>query len=961
MNSFFYSKIKYSLALLGLLLFLIAVPYSVSAAAVEPVLSCGADGVSPTVTVTWGDWGDYDHGRPIEFALYRTNNFSPSNMLASFSFSGKDAFYTETYTDTNVTNGTSYTYYSRRKNGDGTYDTRQASINIKCGVLVNVDTNISTTGWSLDGGSYDTGGLGDGGVYVPSGTYTISFSPPSGYVMNYMEIEGVEGGSTGYLRVYGDYTFTTTSFKPYGSDTFITRDVNIRAYFTKSEKPQLTLLCPWSTNGDAGAIVAWSDVEGATEYRVWRNGTTFLGYTNDPSVSTKVTLKHGQTYSINTTAHDSGGSIIYTSPSADITADCSYSLNINTNFDGGIWKIGTKLRPSLINPFDSSGAFYTSSGGSVVQPSNPGSGTSGSYTLLGSNGLSGITVTSYVHFVPYIGVSLGSINGSSYGSSIGVGQRPGQTYTYNVEWHRSVTPQPSSTYSCVNDSPSATISWGHRLSENLNQATWKLIRTNQNNNTATIVSGRLNPEFQGCSGTCQPNTWVAYSEQDGGLNNVADTYTYSLHYEADGYTSEVTTTTLSVGACESTPVDAQISIQTNLPSATWSMRQDGASVLSGQTGNYSNNFTISGSSDTFVLTPSTVEGYTFTVSNNKDSGGATMSGVSAGDSYSYTVTYSENPTVSISADPTEIESGDNTLLTWETSRVQNCVASGGWSGSKATSGSSWIMNIYSNTDFTLTCESISDGSLVASSVTVTVTTPQCRDGIDNDSDGLVDTDDPDCVSLETAIESGTLGPAPTVSLSASPNRVIPGETTTLLWNNTNVSECRAFSGPWSGVWTGSQALSGSSESNAINNSPTEFTIECDSVQGSVTVDASTTITFVDPYFQLQKVGTLKIEAYSGTSTPAVIKVAPISGYDEDITLQAGVNPSLPGSVNTFSKGTLSSSEYDSGSLFRVFVPSATRSGTYPITIRAEGGDGYITTMNVDLIIRNPGNRAIEEF
>jgi hypothetical protein len=68
--------------------------------------------------------------------------------------------------------------------------------------------------------------------------------------------------------------------------------------------------------------------------------------------------------------------------------------------------------------------------------------------------------------------------------------------------------------------------------------------------------------------------------------------------------------------------------------------------------------------------------------------------------------------VSLSATPASGASGVTPKLTWSTTpTAKSCTASGGWSGTKAASGSQTLAAIYGNTNFTLTC-SWSSGSAV---------------------------------------------------------------------------------------------------------------------------------------------------------------------------------------------------------------------------------------------------------
>ncbi|MEK7704947.1 MAG: hypothetical protein AAB426_08310 [Myxococcota bacterium] len=62
------------------------------------------------------------------------------------------------------------------------------------------------------------------------------------------------------------------------------------------------------------------------------------------------------------------------------------------------------------------------------------------------------------------------------------------------------------------------------------------------------------------------------------------------------------------------------------------------------------------------------------------------------------------PTVSLSANPSTIDSGGTSTLTWSTTNATSCTASGAWSGAKATAGSEETTAITVTSSFALTCE-----------------------------------------------------------------------------------------------------------------------------------------------------------------------------------------------------------------------------------------------------------------
>jgi len=78
------------------------------------------------------------------------------------------------------------------------------------------------------------------------------------------------------------------------------------------------------------------------------------------------------------------------------------------------------------------------------------------------------------------------------------------------------------------------------------------------------------------------------------------------------------------------------------------------------------------------------------------------------------------PTVSLSASPTSITSGDYSTLTWSSTNASSCSASGGWTGSVATSGSKATDPLTVSTTYTLTCTG--SGGSASQNTTITVAT-----------------------------------------------------------------------------------------------------------------------------------------------------------------------------------------------------------------------------------------------
>ena len=84
------------------------------------------------------------------------------------------------------------------------------------------------------------------------------------------------------------------------------------------------------------------------------------------------------------------------------------------------------------------------------------------------------------------------------------------------------------------------------------------------------------------------------------------------------------------------------------------------------------------------------------------------------------------PTLTLTASPTSVASGATTSLTWSTTNATACTASGGWTGSRATSGTEASSAVTASTTFTLNCTGA--GGSVSQSVTVAVTPASATGG-----------------------------------------------------------------------------------------------------------------------------------------------------------------------------------------------------------------------------------------
>ena len=192
-----------------------------------------------------------------------------------------------------------------------------------------------------------------------------------------------------------------------------------------------------------------------------------------------------------------------------------------------------------------------------------------------------------------------------------------------------------------------------------------------------------------------------------------------------------------------------------------------------------------------------------------------------------TSTSSTTPSVSLSASPTSVTSGDSSTLSWSSSNATSCTASNtasnsAWTGAKtaaASTSTQTLSNLTATGTYTLTC---TGSSTVSQSVTITT----------------------------SAVTNPT-----TVSLYASPSTVLSGDAATLTWSSGNATSCSA-----SGAWSGSKATSGSQSTGALTTSQT-YTLTCTGTNGNA---SQTTIVTVGVPPPLGFVASLDVVNTSGT-------------------------------------------------------------------------------------------------
>jgi hypothetical protein len=251
------------------------------------------------------------------------------------------------------------------------------------------------------------------------------------------------------------------------------------------------------------------------------------------------------------------------------------------------------------------------------------------------------------------------------------------------------------------------------------------------------------------------------------------------------------------------------------------------------------------------------------------------------------------PITTLSVVNPTIDSGDATTLNWSSVNASACVASGFWTGPRATVGSESTGALTTSQTFTLTCSGSGGSDTASVTVTVNAPPPPMPTVVLNAADSVVDagnsaalswssTNASSCqasngwsgskqtvgtesvgpLSTDTTFTltcSGSGGsasasitvqvnavPSPTVSLTAADALVDNGGSTTLTWNSTDATTCTA-----SGGWTGSKATSGTEAVGPLT-TITTFTLTCSGAGGNaltmitVNVNAVLNLSWVAP-------------------------------------------------------------------------------------------------------------------
>ncbi|HEV2601590.1 MAG TPA: hypothetical protein VGT41_04785, partial [Candidatus Babeliales bacterium] len=243
-------------------------------------------------------------------------------------------------------------------------------------------------------------------------------------------------------------------------------------------------------------------------------------------------------------------------------------------------------------------------------------------------------------------------------------------------------------------------------------------------------------------------------------------------------------------------------------------------------------------------------------SENKTLDPATLGGYVTG-TVKVVVVANTPPTVSISANPSTVNSGDSSILTWHPNNADSCTASDGWSGPVSTVDptSQSVGPLTVATRYTITCKNTAGSA--SNSVVVNVNpcpvppqnpvnpttsdtdsvTPTVSDTNNpNPSDpGYVNPSGYQSMNTNThasqaaavLLADNPCGPTsvtPSVSIYANPNPIAYNTASTLTWYSNNADSCTAIAGP--GFSTGGLTTNSTGVSTGNLTSAQTFTIDC---------------------------------------------------------------------------------------------------------------------------------------
>jgi len=406
----------------------------------------------------------------------------------------------------------------------------------------------------------------------------------------------------------------------------------------------------------------------------------------------------------------------------------------------------------------------------------------------------------------------------------------------------------------------------------------------------------------------------------------------------------------------------------------------------------SSDFSTGGAtSGTFAVAPGVTKTYTVTCSGSSGSANA---------SATVTVTAAaQSPTASLSASPSSVSSGGSSLLTWSSTNATSCTGTGFSTGS-ATSGSVSTGALSSSKSYSVTCTGAGGTASAATSVTVnssafasltvssaSITQGQtismgwtCSDTPANgqnilssmagDSYGTVNgtgsgsiswtpqgtgtrtytlncyTNSSGILSDSKSVTVNVASAAPVVSLTANPNTITSGQSTTLTWSSSNATSCT------SGTFATGNATSGTASVSPASSQ--WYSVTCTGPGGSTTANALVTVNggYAQSTYYSQASYAPPTTCGTGvaptiTAAPTIVKQGSTSTISWSATgVTAGTSCAITGAnVGGAGVNSVTSSAADSSCTVATGTKTPTISGQTTFTITC-GGASKAVLVNV---------------
>jgi len=284
------------------------------------------------------------------------------------------------------------------------------------------------------------------------------------------------------------------------------------------------------------------------------------------------------------------------------------------------------------------------------------------------------------------------------------------------------------------------------------------------------------------------------------------------------------------------------------------------------------------------------------------------------------------PTVSLTANPTSITSGQSSVLNWSSANATSCSTS--WGGSNSTSGSQTVYPTYT-TNYSVTCTN-STGQSANASATVYV----------NQINNI-------CQDVNAINYGGTLpcryqSAQPTVFLYSNPTSITSGQSSVLNWSSANATSC-------STSWGGSNSTSGSQ--TVYPTYTTNYSVTCTNSTGqSANASATVYVNQINNICQdvnaINYGGTLPCRYNTVNNLPTVVLYADQASvpYNGAATIRWITTNATSCYASGGSNGWVGTRSIGPGSFY---TGSLTGSRTYNITCsNAFGSDTDSVTINV---------------